>query len=88
MTDLLIRWYWRWFNISARIMGAVFATCGVFFLAKAVFAPNVDGRLAGAFAGVLWAAMGAVVLITPTYRPDLGRLQSVRRNWLTGDPRQ
>jgi hypothetical protein len=99
--------YWRVYNVLVRTLGVVALGSGTHFvgwgatrmlrlgLERAEGQPGVILLVAG----LLSAGLGAAILTTPAYRPDLGdravqfdpygnktkETVAVRRSWWTGD---
>lgn len=73
-------WYWRVFNILVRALGlvallsgAVFIVWGAVRMLRMDFIRMEDApTLAILPIGLLVGVLGAAILRTPTYRPDLG----------------
>lgn len=100
-------WYWRGFNILVRAMGLVALSFGAVFTVLGAYRLLQLGLLLHEGApplvtlsvGLLLLALGAAILRTPAYRPDLGDVSwrfdpfgtktrqssASTRTWWTGD---
>ena len=99
--------YWRVYNVLVRVLGASALVSGIGFVGWGATrmallgleqAEGQPGVILLA-AGLLAAGLGAAILTTPAYRPDLGdpalnfdpygtrsrQTAVVRRSWWTGD---
>jgi hypothetical protein len=99
--------YWRVYNVLVRALGLSALLSGLFFIVWGIkhilelgLLPDEGaGGLMLVVAGLLAAGIGAALLRTPTYRPDLGDVAwhfdpfgakpqsstATKRSWWTGD---
>jgi hypothetical protein len=99
--------YWRVYNVLVRALGMAALAAGIGFIGwGAVLIPRLGFRVSEGgppivllLAGLLAAGLGATILGTPTYRPDLGdaawnfdpfgkksrQSATAGRSWWTGD---
>jgi hypothetical protein len=101
------RGYWRVYNVLVRALGLAALVFGLGFIVWGAarlmrLGLEADAGAPGVilvFAGIVAAALGATIIGTPTYRPDLGdpawdfdpfgakarKAPAGRRSWWTGD---
>lgn len=99
--------YWRVYNVMVRVLGASALVAGTGFVgwgARRMMRMGLERSMGEpglilVAAGLLSAGLGAAIVTTPAYRPDLGdhavefdpygaKTRKVeRRNWWTGDRR-
>jgi hypothetical protein len=99
--------YWRVYNVLVRVLGVSAVASGTGFvgwgasrmLRLGLERPDGEPGAILLAAGLLAAGLGAAILTTPAYRPDLGdralefdpygtktrQTAAIRRSWWTGD---